>query len=92
MYSPPRARCECMNGPTWYEIAKLRWPRSTVTGNGQFAVLTCALQHTSGQQTVYSDIHLFETLEAAKQARTTVYCRAHTKGLCSGIHKIIDLL
>ena len=73
----------------WGSNARRRWPRSKVHGDGRFAVLTCAFMHPSARQMVYSDVHLFHTLEEAKAS--TVYCHASTKGLCSGRHEIVDL-
>ena len=75
----------------WNTLAKRRWPRSTVIGKGQFAVLTCAYFHPSARRMQYSDAHLFETQETAEQFQKTIYCHAATKSLCTGKHEIFDL-
>jgi hypothetical protein len=76
---------------TWRSIAKRRWPKSDVTGQGQFAVLTCAYMHPSARQFQYSEVHLFETQDEAAKFQKDGYCHANTKGLCSGKHAMYDL-
>jgi hypothetical protein len=77
--------------------AKARWPRSTVRGSGQFAVLTCAFMHPSAHSMCYSDVYLFDSKQAAEEFKTSLdnksawQCDAHTKGLCKGNHELVDL-
>jgi hypothetical protein len=89
----------------WVQKARARWPRSFrnkgesgIFGEGRYAVLTCAFFHTSACRMMYSEVHLFESLEEAQNykdglddfgrshgtASTDTYCHAATKGLCSG--------
>jgi hypothetical protein len=75
----------------WGSNARRRWPKSEVYGEGRFAVLTCAFFHTSARQMMYSEVHLFQTLDEAKAAQSTIYCHAATKGRCQGKHEIVDL-
>ncbi|MGA3263047.1 MAG: hypothetical protein ABSC47_03270 [Terracidiphilus sp.] len=72
-------------------LAKKRWPKSKVWGQGQFAVLTCAYFHPSARRMQYAEIHLFATRDEAAEYQKTMYCHADTKGLCSGKHDIVDL-
>src|ERR1700732_5246052 len=69
------------------------------------AELTCAYFHTSACRMMYSEVHLFESLEEAQNYKdglddfgrshgtgsTDTYCHAATKGLCSGNHLLVDL-
>jgi hypothetical protein len=75
----------------WVAVAKRRWPRSKVHGEGQFAVLTCPFYHTSGREMMYSEVSLFETRADAEEYRATMYCHAETRNLCAGKHDILDL-
>jgi hypothetical protein len=92
--------------------ARARWPRSFrnnresgIFGDGRYAVMTCAYFHPSARRMMYSEVHLFETLEEAQKYKnglddfgrsnatgsTDTYCHAATKGLCSGNHLLVDL-
>jgi len=78
---------------------------SGIFGEGRYAVLTCAYFHTSACRMLYSEVHLFESLEEAQNYKdglddfgrshgtgsTDTYCHAATKGLCSGNHLLVDL-
>jgi hypothetical protein len=75
----------------WNTLAKKRWPKSKVWGQGQFAVLTCAYFHPSARRMQYAEIYLFATRDEAAEYQKTMYCHACTKGLCSGKHDIVDL-
>ena len=96
----------------WVRKARERWPRSFrnkgesgIFSDGRYAVLTCAHFHPSARRMMYSEVHLFETLEEAQKYKnglddfgrshgtgsTDKYCHAATKGLCSGNHLLVDL-
>jgi hypothetical protein len=77
---------------TFHAIARKRWPKSKVIGTGRFAVFTCAYFHPSARRMQYSDLRLFVTPGEAETFRKTMYCHADTKGLCSGVHRVVDLL
>jgi hypothetical protein len=95
----------------WVQKARARWPRSfrnkSESGifGGRYAVLTCAFFHPSARRMMYSEVHLFESLENAQDYKnglddfarslgtgsTGTYCHSATKGLCSGNHLLVDL-
>jgi hypothetical protein len=96
----------------WVTKARARWPRSFrnkgesgIFGDGRYAVLTCAFFHQSAGRMMYSEVHLFETLEGAQNYKnglddfgrshgtgsTDTYCHAASKGLCNGNHLLVDL-
>jgi hypothetical protein len=96
----------------WVAKARARWPRSFrnnresgIFGDGRYAVMACAYFHPSARRMMYSEVHLFDTLEEAQKYKnglddfgrsnatgsTDTYCHAATKGLCSGNHLLVDL-
>lgn len=88
----------------WIEKARKRWPRSykakEIHGDGRYAVLTCAFQHPSAHQMMYSEVNLYETHELALKFKAGLddasnfgmpYCHAKTKGMCRGQHLLVDL-
>lgn len=61
----------------WVQKARARWPssfrnkgESGIFGEGRYAVLTCAYFHTSACRMMYSEVHLFESLEEALNYNT----------------------
>jgi hypothetical protein len=87
----------------WIVKARKRWPRTfearEISGDGRYAVLSCAFLHRSAGQMMYSEVYLFKTEPEAADFKVTLdsshsgqYCHAQTKGLCSRNHELFDLL
>lgn len=62
-----------------------RWPRSVrakeIFGDGRYTVLTCAFQHPSAAQMTYSEVHLFETDQEAREFKATLDSRVPIFGV-----------
>jgi hypothetical protein len=73
----------------WVTRARARWPRSFrnksesgIFGDGRYAVLTCEYFHASAGRMMYSEVHLFETLEEAQNYKNGLddFGRSHGTG------------